>query len=130
MSAWFLSSSIACGSKLTPAPYEKAQTSWEMIYMRAVRSSRQLSTEVLHAHECVEHVAPIYMRDESKRHITKKCEKHKNPNPYLSILTYSPHHCQVLQLVLAHVTHPGRNDMCLYVNIYLRSITNEAQAPG
>ncbi len=41
------------GSKLTPAPYEKAQTSEEMIYMQAVRSSRQLSTEVLHAHECV-----------------------------------------------------------------------------
>ncbi len=34
-------------SKLTPAPYEKAQTSEEMIYMQAVRSSRQLSTEVL-----------------------------------------------------------------------------------
>ncbi len=33
--------------KLTPAPYEKAQTSEEMIYMQAVRSSRQLSTEVL-----------------------------------------------------------------------------------
>ncbi len=41
------------GSKLIPAPYEKAQTSWEMIYMQAVRSSRQLNTEVLHAHECV-----------------------------------------------------------------------------
>ncbi len=41
------------GFKLTPAPYEKAQTSEEMIYMQAVRSSRQLSTEVLHAHECV-----------------------------------------------------------------------------
>ncbi len=37
------------GSKLTPAPYEneKAQTSEEKIYMQAVRSSRQLSTEVL-----------------------------------------------------------------------------------
>ncbi len=45
--------SATCGSKLTPAPYEKAQTSEEMIYMQAVRSSRQLSTEVLHAHECV-----------------------------------------------------------------------------
>ncbi len=42
-------------SKLTPAPYEKAQTSEEMIYMQAVRSSWQLSTEVLHAHECVKH---------------------------------------------------------------------------
>ncbi len=41
------------GSKLTPAPYEKAQTSEEMIYMQAVRSSRQLSTEVLAVHECV-----------------------------------------------------------------------------
>ncbi len=30
---------VACGSKLTPAPYEKAQTSEEMIYMQAVRSS-------------------------------------------------------------------------------------------
>ncbi len=39
--------SVACGSKLTPAPYEKAQTSEEIIYMQAVRSSRQLSTEVL-----------------------------------------------------------------------------------
>ncbi len=44
---------MACGSKLTPAPYEKAQTSEEMIYMQAVRSSRQLSTEVLAVHECV-----------------------------------------------------------------------------
>ncbi len=35
------------GSKLTPAPYEKAQTSEETIYMQAIRSSRQLSTEVL-----------------------------------------------------------------------------------
>ncbi len=34
------------GSELTPAPYEKAQTSEEKIYMQAVRSSRQLSTEV------------------------------------------------------------------------------------
>ncbi len=39
--------------KLTPAPYEKTQTSEEMMYMQAVRSSWQLSTEVLHAHECV-----------------------------------------------------------------------------
>ncbi len=38
---------MAGSSKLTPAPYEKAQTSEEMIYMQAVRSSRQLSTEVL-----------------------------------------------------------------------------------
>ncbi len=29
------------GSKLTPVPYEKAQTSEEKIYMQAVRSSRQ-----------------------------------------------------------------------------------------
>ncbi len=40
-------------SKLTPATYEKAQTSEEKIYMQAVRSSRQLSTEVLAVHECV-----------------------------------------------------------------------------
>ena len=33
--------------RLTPAPYEKAQTSEEKIYMQAVRSSRQLSTEML-----------------------------------------------------------------------------------
>ncbi len=39
--------------KLTPAPYEKAQTSEEKIYMQTVRSSRQPSTEVLAVHECV-----------------------------------------------------------------------------
>ncbi len=44
---------MARSSKLTPAPYEKAQTSEEKIYMQAVRSSRQLSTEVLAVHECV-----------------------------------------------------------------------------
>ncbi len=31
------SSPVACYSKLTPAPYEEAQTSEEMIYMQAVR---------------------------------------------------------------------------------------------
>ncbi len=35
---------VACGSQSAPAPYEKAQTSEEKIYMQAVRSSRQLST--------------------------------------------------------------------------------------
>ncbi len=35
------------GIKLTPVPYEKAQTSEEKIYMQAVCSSRQLSKEVL-----------------------------------------------------------------------------------
>ncbi len=34
------------GSKLTPAPYEKAQTSEEKIYMQAVRSSRQSGSNV------------------------------------------------------------------------------------
>ncbi len=44
---YYIPSGVGYGSKLTPAPYEKAQTSEEMIYMQAVRSSRQLSTEVL-----------------------------------------------------------------------------------
>ncbi len=44
---------VTCGSKLTPSPYEKAQTSEEKIYMQAVRSSMQLSAEVLAVHECV-----------------------------------------------------------------------------
>ncbi len=46
-------SSPEASSKLTPAPYEKAQTSDEKISMQAVRSSRQLSTEVLAVHECM-----------------------------------------------------------------------------
>ncbi len=39
----------APGSKLTPAPYEKAQTSEEKIYMQAVRAAKYGDA----VHECV-----------------------------------------------------------------------------
>ncbi len=53
--------SALCCSKSTPAPYEKAQTSEEMIYMQAVRSSRQLGTE-----------DPCVARTSQPRHIAKE----------------------------------------------------------
>ncbi len=47
---------VQCGFKLTPAPYEKAQTSEEMIYMQAVRSSERLQ----HTFRYVQMLAPSH----------------------------------------------------------------------